>query len=68
MCEAVRMTHQFDVLAGEKGAGLSQCVRARIVMVNNDSSSPVRVSNLSQAFRQTNCGVTLRIDCPTLLK
>ena len=33
------MTRHFDVLVGQKGAGLSRCVRARIVMVNNDASS-----------------------------
>ena len=27
------MNHQFDVLAGQKGAGLSRCVIARIVAV-----------------------------------
>ena len=56
------MTHQLDVLAGQKGAGLSRCVRARIVMVNNDSSSLLRFSNFSEDFRQENCGVPLRID------
>uniref|UniRef100_A0A0K2T794 Uncharacterized protein n=1 Tax=Lepeophtheirus salmonis TaxID=72036 RepID=A0A0K2T794_LEPSM len=48
------MNHQFDVLAGQKGAGFSQCVRTRIVMVNNDSSSLVSFSNFSKDFRQTN--------------
>ena len=38
------MTHQLDVLADQKGAGLSRCVRARIVMVNNEFSSLVRFS------------------------
>ena len=37
-------------------------------MVNNDSSSLVRFSNFSEDFRQTNCGVPLRIDRPTMLK
>ena len=37
-------------------------------MVNNDSSSLVRLSNFSEDFRQTNCGVPLRIDRRTLLK
>ena len=40
-----RQTHQFNVLTGQKGAGLSRCVRARIGMVNNYSSSHVRFSN-----------------------
>jgi len=31
-------------------------------MVHNDPSSPVRFSNFSEDFRQTNCGVPLRID------
>ena len=62
------MIHQFDVLAGQKRAGLSRCVRARIVMVHNDSSSLVRFSNFSEDFRQTNGGVPLRIDRPMLLK
>ena len=33
-----------------------------IAMVNNDSSSLVRFSNFSEDFRQTNCGIPLRID------
>ena len=45
-----------------KSAGLSRCVRARIVMVNNDSSFLVGYSNLSKDIRQTNYGVLLRID------
>ena len=62
------MTHQSDVLAaGQKGANLSWCVRARIVMLNNDSSALVRFSNFSENFRQTNCGVPLRMDRPTML-
>ena len=60
---AQRMTQQFDVLGVQKGAGLNQCVRAHIVMVDNDTSSPDRFSNFSEDFRQTNCGVPLRIDC-----
>ena len=62
------MTHQFDVLAGQNDAGLSQCVRARIAMVNNNSSALVRFSNISEEFRQRICGVPIRIDRPTLLK
>ena len=62
------MTHQFDVLASQKGAVLSRCVRARIVMVNNDSSSLVRLSNFSEDFRQITSGVPLRIHRPTMLK
>ena len=62
------MIHKFDVLAGKKGAGWSQCVRARIAMAHNDSSSHVRFSNFFEDFRQTTWGVTLRIDRPTLLK
>ena len=60
--------NQLDILVGEKGAVLSRCVRARIVMVNNDSSSLVRFSNFYEEFRQSQCGVPLRIDRPTLLK
>jgi len=52
-----RMTHQF--------AGLNWCVKARIVMVHNDLSSLARFSNFSEDFRQTSCGVPLRIDRPT---
>ena len=54
--------------ADQKGAGLNRCVRARIVMVNNDSTSLVRFWNFSEDFRQTNCGVALIIDRPTMLK
>ena len=43
-------------------------MRARIVMVNNALSSLVRFSNFSEDFRQTNCGVALKIDRPTMLK
>ena len=46
----------------------SRCVRARIVMVNNDSTSVVRFSNFSDDFKQTNCSVPLRIERPTMLK
>ena len=42
-------------------------MRARIAMLKNDSSS-IRSSNFSEDFRQTNCGVALRIDRPTMLK
>ena len=38
------MTHQYDVLAGQKGAGLSRNVRARILRVNTDSPSCGRPS------------------------
>ena len=62
------MTHQFGVLTSQKGADLSRCVGARITMVNNDSSSFVRFSNFSEDFKQTNCGVSLRIDRRTILK
>ena len=66
---AVRwLTHQFDILVGQKGAGLSRCVRACIVMLINDSSSLVRFSNFSEDFWQTNCGVALRIDRSKMLK
>ena len=37
-------------------------------MMNNDSSSLVRFSNLSEDFRLTNRVVPLRIDGPTMLK
>ena len=40
-------------------------MRARIAKVNNDSL--VRFSNFSEDFRQTNCGVPLRIGRPTML-
>ena len=43
-------------------------MRPSIVIENNDSSSLVRFSNFSEDFRQTNCGVPLRIDRPTKLK
>ena len=61
------MTHECDVLAGQKDAGLGRCVRARIVVVNNDSSSLVRFSNVSKDFRQTNCIVPLRIERSTMV-
>jgi len=51
-----RMSHQFDVLAGQTSAGLSWFVRV-IVMVHNDPSFLVRFSDFSEDFRQTNCGV-----------
>ena len=47
---------------------LSRCSGTRIVMLNNDSSSLVRFSNCSEDFKQTNCGVTLGIDRPTMVK
>ena len=36
------MAHRFNVLAGQKGADLSRCVRTHIVIVNNDASYLVR--------------------------
>ena len=45
-----------------KRAGLSRCVRAVIVMVNNNSSCLVRFSNFCEDVTQTNCGVPLRIE------
>ena len=53
------MNHQYDVLAGQKGA---------FAVMNNDSSFLVRFWNFSEDFRQTNCGVALIIDRPTMLK
>ena len=50
------------------GANLRRCVRALIAMVNDNSSSLVRFSNFTKDFRQTNCGVPLKIDRPTMLK
>ena len=41
-----RMTYQFDALADQKSADLTWCVKAHIAMVNYDSSSVVRFSNL----------------------
>ena len=43
-------------------------MRARIIMVSNDSSSLVRFSNFFEDLRQTNYGVALRMECPTMLK
>ena len=43
-------------------------MRARIAMVNNDSSSLVRFSNFSEDFRPINCGVPVRIQRPTKIK
>ena len=63
-----RITRQFDVLAGQKGAGISPYVRARNVILNNDSSSLVPFSNFSEDFRQTNSVVPLIINRPTMLK
>ena len=37
-------------------------------MVHNDSSALVRFSNFCEDFRPTNCGVSLRIDRPTIIK
>ena len=46
---AVRpMTHQFDVLACQKGADLSRSVRARIAVVSNDLSSLLHSSNFCE--------------------
>ena len=53
-------------LAGQEDAG--QCMRARIAMGNNDSSSLVCFSNFSEDIKQTNCGVPLRIYHTTMLK
>ena len=47
-----RITHQFDVPMYE----------------NSYWCSLLRFSNFSEDFRQTNCGVPLRIDRPTMLK
>ena len=58
----------FDVLNGQKGAGLSRWLRACIVMVNNDLCSRLCFSNVSEYVRQTNCGLPLRVDSPTMLK
>ena len=62
------MAHQFDVLSGQNGDGLSRCVRACLVMLNKDSSSLVRFWNYSEDLRQTNSDVSLRIDRATMLK
>ena len=53
------MTHQFGVLAGQKGADLRRRVRARIAMVNNESSSLVRFSNFSEEIVVYNSGLTV---------
>ena len=66
ICRAV--TQQLNVLTGQKGAGLSRYVRARIAMVKNDSCSHVRCLNFSKDFRQTNYAVPFRIDRPAMLK
>ena len=42
-------------------------IKSHIAMVSNDSSALVRFSNISEDFRQTNCGVPLRIGRPTML-
>ena len=47
---------------------INSMVTARIVVVNNDSSSLVRFSIFSKDFGQTNCGVPLSIDRPAMLK
>ena len=39
-------------------------MRAQIAMVNNDTPSLLHFSNFSEDFKQTNCGVPLRIDSP----
>ena len=44
----VRDKKRVRVLAGQKGADLSRCVRDRIAMVNNDSSSLDRLRNFSE--------------------
>ena len=62
------MSYQFDVLTAQKFTCLTRCVRARIVMMENDSSLAVGFTNFSDDFRQTNGRVPLRIDRPTLLK
>ena len=45
---------------------MSRCLKARIVMVNNDPSSLVLFSNFCEDL--TNYGVPLRIDRPKMLK
>lgn len=49
-----RMSHQFDVLTAQKFTCLTRCVRARIVMMENDSSLAVVFTNFFEDFRQTN--------------
>ena len=42
------LAHQFDVLAGEKGADLSRYARIRNAIVNNNSLFLFRFSNYSK--------------------
>ena len=52
--------HQSDFLDGQKGADLSQCVRTRIAIVNNDSSFFVRFSNFSKKIMVYHSELTLQ--------
>ena len=68
-----RITHQFDVLAIQKEAGLSRCVRACISIVTYCHGLLLFVFGFSsiivfEYFRQTNCVIALRIERPTMLK
>ena len=42
--------------------------KKKLLGAKSDSSSLVRFSNFCENFRQTNCGVPLRIERPTMLK
>jgi len=61
-----RMTHQFDLLACEISGCLSRCVKARIVVVENDPSLAAFFPYSSEDFWQANGCVPFRIDRPTL--
>jgi hypothetical protein len=51
--QAVRcMTHQFDVSSAQIDGCLSGCVRARVIMMENDSSSTVSFPYFSEDFWQ----------------
>jgi hypothetical protein len=46
----LEMTHQFDVLSAQIAGCLSGCVRARVVMMENDPSSTVGFPYFSEDF------------------
>jgi hypothetical protein len=59
------MTHLFDVLSAQIDGCVSWCVRARVVMAENGSSSTFSFPYFSENFWQTNGCVTFKIDRST---
>ena len=60
------MTHQIDILSPQKCSCLSRYVRARIVVVKSDPSSPGGFADFLEGNWETNGCISLRIDCSAL--